>query len=349
MDQLPARLRTAAGDEPVIESVDLGGGDALVVTPPATHLYRAEGLLSDESVTSYRHAVDRFAVQESRRKHTMVLDSIEGEERFTVPARAADAVVEAVLEGILRSIGVLDPDESVLALFRFSDLTLVVTDTKLFKHVGPSVWNEDYEMFDYDSLTDLAFEEGKVATQVVLELQGRQQRVKVPNERAGNVRRAIQNAVFEFHGVSSLDALRAAIGEDEDETTDDGETAASVTDPPVEAGTDRDDAATDWSPPADQDVTGPRASGSTEEPDAADAADQLDGIDSIGLDTPGDEADADGGDTEAGGGSDPPSDAVDGLRTRVEDLETQLERQNELLEQQTEALEQLVDELRRGR
>jgi len=353
MDQLPDRLRVAAGDEPVIESVDLGGGDGLVVTPGATYLYRAEGLLSDESVETYSHDVQRFAVQESRRKHTIVLEGIDGEQRFTVPATAVDSVAEAVLEGILRTVGVVDAGETVTAQFRFSDLTLVVTDAKLFKHVGPSVWNEDYEMFDYGSLTDLDFEEGSVATQVVVEVQGRQHRIKVPNERAGRVRREVQSAVFEFHGVSSLGGLRNAVGLEEPD--EEPQSAASVAEPRVgDRDADRDEDAfsgTEWSPPADQDVTGPRGRtdrGSDDVDEGSVASDAAGSAGSAGEDAPTAAPDTEERRTASRTDPDEPVD-VQALAERVEALEAQLERQQELLESQTEAFEQLVEELRRGR
>ncbi|WP_254838010.1 DUF7115 domain-containing protein [Natronomonas marina] len=333
MDELPDRLREAAGDDPVIGTVDIGGGDALVVTPARTHLYRSEGLLSDESVESFHHDVTRLAVETGRRKCSLTLESIDGERSFTVPAKVADAVVEAVLEGILRTTGVVDPDETVEAQFRFSDLTLVVTDTTLFKHVGPSVWNEDFEMFDYESLTDLAFEEGSVATQVVLGVGGRQHRVKVPNEQAGRVRREVQSAVFDYHGVSSLGGLRDAVDVEGDETESGTEPDPDpgVTEPAAES-TDSDAlSGTDWSPPADQDVTGPR--GGTGRDTSAEA----------GTSEAGSTAEATGDDA---GDADP---AVARLADRVDDLEAQLERQNELLEEQKAAIEQLVEELRRGR
>jgi hypothetical protein len=341
MDELPARLQAAAGDEPVIEWVDLGGGDALVVTPGATYIYRAEGLLSDESVETFNHGVDRFGVQESRRKHTLVLEALEGEQRFTVPSRAAEAVVEAVLEGVLRSIGVVDRSESVTAQFRFSDLTLVVTDAKLFKHVGPSVWNEDFEIFDYDSLTGLDFKEGSVATQIVIEVQGRQQRVKVPNERAGQVRREIQTAVFEYHDVSSLEGLREAVGEDEP-ATDEPDPVAAVTEPRVEDEPEESSGA-EWSPPADQDVTGPRGTAGSGDDTAAErtdraAADATDPTDEAGADSIAVSAGSDAGDPD-----------VAELAERIDALEATLDRQTELLESQADTIGQLVEELRRGR
>ena len=345
MDELPARLRAAAGDDPVIESFQLGGGDAIVVTPGATHVYRAEGLLSEESMESFPHDADRFAVQERRRKHTLVLESIDGERRFTVPSEAAEAVVEAVLEGILRTIGVVDPDEAIEAQFRFSQLTLVVTDAALFKHVGPSVWHEDFELFDYDSLTGLAFEEGRVGTQVVLEIAGRQHRVKVPNERAGRVRQSIQRAVFAHHGVSSLSGLRAAIGTNE---RDDAkpEPVASVAEPREEDEPD-ESVGTGWSPPADQDVTGLRGRLRTGSEDVTAAEqDEVAGASEAGeADGPA-RADAEAQASADVGAGDPD---VAELAERVEELEAELARQTELLESHTETIEQLVEELRRGR
>ena len=339
MDELPARLRSVVGDDPVIETVDIGGGDALVVTAAATHLYRSEGLLSDESVESFPHDVQRLTAEAGRRKDTIELESIDGERSFTVPSPVANDIVEAMLEGVLRTTGVVDGDETVAAQFRFSDLTLVVTDAKLFKHVGPSVWNEDFEMFDYDSITGLDFEEGSVATQVVVEAQGRQHRVKVPNDRAGEVRRTVQSAVFEYHGVSSLDGLREAVGADEpgSGTDSDGGTGDPIVEP--DPGPDREP---DWSPPADQDVTGPRSRPTDPEADAPSAAAVGDRTAGRAADAGGDE-DGDASDAGAGSGS------VEDFEARIDDLEAQLERQNDLLESQGETIEQLVEELRRGR
>ncbi|WP_178918179.1 hypothetical protein [Natronomonas gomsonensis] len=325
MDELPALVTEAVGDAAVIGTVDVGGGDAVVVTPEATHVYRSEGLLSDESLDSYDHDVERFAVDAGRRKSTVRLDGIDGERSFTVPGSVADGVIEAVLEGVLRATGVVAADETVDATFRFSELTLVVTDRQLLKHVGSAVWDEEFEAFHYEDLADLDFEEGSVATQVVVEADGRKQRVKVPNEHAGRVREDVQSAVFEFHGVSSLGGLRAALEDGSDDETDRDE----GTDPNEDEGADDSDASeggfvsADWSPPADQDVTGSR-----------------------GIDT------AESGDEdESPDDTQPKATEVDTeeLADEVEALRETVEYQTELLESQQETIEQLVDELRRGR
>ena len=341
MGELPDRLLEAVGDEPVIETVDIGGGDALVVAVTTTYLYRSEGLLSDESVAAYPHDVDRLAVESGRRKNAVVLESYEGKREFTVPADVTDVVVAAMLEGVLRTTGVVDREESVAGRFRFNDLTLVVTDAKLFKHVGPAVWNEDFEIFDYESLTDLDFEDGSVATRVVVEIQGRQHRVKVPNDRAGEVRRTVRDAVFDHHDVATLGELRSALDAASTDAEPEPDSAPELTDiDPVEEET-TDDEGTDWSPPADQDVTGPR--GSTSAGTGTGTAFGTAGGRGRG---------STGGSTDGGATadeSDPGGTDVARLADRVEELESRLQQQNELLESQQETIEQLVEELRRGR
>jgi len=324
MDELPALVTEAVGDATVIEIVDVGGGDAVVVTPEATHVYRSEGLLSDESLDSYDHDVERFAVDTGRRKSTIRLDGIDGERSFTVPGSVADSVIEAVLEGVLGATGVVAEDEAVDATFRFSELTLVVTDRQLLKHVGSAVWDEEFEAFRYENLADLDFEEGSVATQVVVEADGRKQRVKVPNEHAGRVREDVQSAVFEFHGVSSLGGLRAAIEDGSNDETAPGEAADADDNGTTDDSEVADDGfvSSDWSPPADQDVTGRQGMNSAESTN--------------------DEGPT--GDVRETAEVD-----IEELAEEVEALRETVEYQTELLEAQGETIEQLVDELRRGR
>ena len=234
MSELPELLAEAVDDLPLLARVDLGGGDTVAVTPGATYVYRSDGLLSDETVETYDHDIDRLLVDTGRRKSTVGLVAADSDRSFKIPADVTDDVVEAVLEGILRTAGVLDEEESVEAVFRFSDLTLAVTDRRLLKHVGADVWDGDFETFDYDALTGLGFEEGSVATQVVVEANGRRERVKVPNEHAHRVRDTVQSTIFSFHGVSSMERLRELLAPEED---DEGADADGDGDGDVEAET----------------------------------------------------------------------------------------------------------------
>ncbi|QLD84773.1 hypothetical protein HWV23_03270 [Natronomonas halophila] len=323
MDELPERLVEAVGDATAIELIDIGGGDIVAITPAETYCYRSEGLLSDETVDRYPHDIDRLTTEAGRRKTTIHFETIDGERSLTVPGNVADEVIEAILKGVLRTADVVDDGETIQALFRFSELTLVVTEDQLLKHVGSAVWNDDYEAFAYEALTDLDFEEGSVATQVIVEVDGRRQRVKVPNEHAGRVRQEVQSAVFEYHDVSSLGGLRAEVREEEDE--EESEADEDDTDSESSAVVD-----SDWSPPADQDVTSlsenKASSGGTDE--------SITG------------SDAERNTDDAAGAT---AADVDALAEQVDELTETVERQSELIEAQQETLEKLVDELRRGR
>ncbi|WP_281195275.1 hypothetical protein [Halorubrum sp. F4] len=228
---LPELLAGAAGDEEVVARVSLGGDDLLAVTPTRTLVYRADGLLSDEAVEEYAHDAERIAVSTGRRKSKVVFGyGLDGEKTLSVPSKRLDDVVHPVLAGVLSARGVTDSGESVVRTFRFSELTLVVTDSRLVKHVGSAVWDEEFEEFPYADLTDLDFEEGTVATAVVLAHDGRSERFKAPNESARAVRESLVDAVCEFHGVGSLEEFRVVVADDEDDaaeestgTTDFGE------------------------------------------------------------------------------------------------------------------------------
>jgi len=346
MSELPDLLSEAVGDAAIIDTVDVGGGDAIAVTPERTHLYRSEGLLRDESVETFEHAVERLSVRTKRRKSSIELVTMEDQTSFTVPSDVADSVVESMMEGILLTTGVVTPEEELSALFRFSELTVVVTDRRLFEHVGNAVWDGEFETVEYAELTGLDFERGSVATQVVLETEDRRRRVKVPNEHAGTVRQRIEAAVLAFHDVASIGAFRAKHAEPEEEDRADGDPTDSIgagTDSAEQSGTngsgsDSDRGSTDGrsavttgrSLPADQDP-----SGAVYRRDAgADAAAS---------------GDSETRSTADGDGGPDPAAEIDALSERVEALSEQVERQTELIETQQDLLERLVDELRRGR
>ncbi|WP_418286025.1 DUF7115 domain-containing protein [Halorubrum sp. DTA46] len=223
---LPELLAETVGDESVVAAVSLGGDDRLAVTPTRTLIYRGDGLLSDESVAEYSHDVERIALSTGRRKAKLTLDyGLDGDETLSVPTKRADEVLHPILAGVLSASGVTGPGESVVRTFRFSELTLVVTSDRLVKHVGSAVWDDEFEEFPYASLTDLDFEEGTVATAVVLTHDGRSERFKAPNESARAVRETLVDAVCAFHGVDSLEEFRVTVAEDGD-----GESGGSTED-----------------------------------------------------------------------------------------------------------------------
>ncbi|KAB7515896.1 hypothetical protein DM867_01780 [Halosegnis rubeus] len=213
---VPSLVTDRLDGDSVRTRVDLGGDDAVFVTAGQTLVYRAEGLLSDESVSAYPHDVERLDVTTGR-KSTFELTYVDTAGKFAVPSDRTDAVLAPLLEGVLATVGVVDSGESVRATYRFSELTLVVTDARLLKHVGSAVWDSDFESYGFDTVTDLETEAGNVASQLVLTADGRPQRVKVPSEEADAVAHTVESALLAFHGVDSVADLSAGEPEPESE------------------------------------------------------------------------------------------------------------------------------------
>ncbi|WP_224449163.1 DUF7115 domain-containing protein [Haloprofundus salilacus] len=211
---LPELVQTELGDEPVAARVSLGGEDGLFVTPTRTLIYRSEGLLSDESVEQYPHNAERISISEggrtSRKAKVTLNYGLDGERSFAIPSKRLQDALHPVLAGILNAAGITDPGETVKQTFRFSELTLVVTSDRVVKHIGAPVWDEEFEEFHYDDVTDLTFEDGSVATSVVLALGTRQERFKAPNDDARAVRETLTDALCTYHDVPTLDAFRKA-------------------------------------------------------------------------------------------------------------------------------------------
>ena len=342
----PDLVRSRLDGERVLTRVELGGDDAVFVTPTRTLVYRAEGLLSDESVSAYPHDADRVELRSGRRKTTFRLAYVDGTRDFTVPSGSTREVLVPLLTGVLRAAGVVESDESVRGAYRFSELTLVVTDRRVGKHVGGAVWDEEYEVAPYADLTGLGFEEGSVATEVSLEVEGYPQRVKVPNEHAGTVRRTIQEAAFGFHGVSSAAEFEAAVAPAPGEGERDGENGADGPDDALGAnGFARLLGGEDDEEGPERGVDASAAPAGAGDEDGGSILDPVD-PESMGL------GGADGGESSTTG--DGPRESQAGevppeVTERLAELTAAVERQNELLERQGEAVRQLVEELRRGR
>ncbi|MFB6171666.1 MAG: hypothetical protein ABEJ23_03980 [Haloarculaceae archaeon] len=298
---LPALVADRLDGEAVVARVDIDG-DAVVTTPTRTLRYYANGLLRDESVEEFPHDVDRIDVVEGRRKSTIRLTDPEDEWEFTVPRSGTDDVLECVLTGVLRTADVVESDETVRDVYRFSELTLLVTGVRLLKHVGDAVWASDYETYPFADVTGLSFEEGAHNTQLILEVDGRPHRIKLPTDASGAVRRSVERALFEFYDVDDLDALNAAVAADRD----------------ADAAADEPDDATARSP------------------GTADSTDEIEGSVEESFSIEGGDLAAD-----APAGLDDPTDVDERLAALESQVERQadlLERQQDLLEQLVDEL-----------
>ena len=314
----PEIVQSGLGDETVVARVDLGGEDELYVTPTRTLVYRAEGLLADESIEEYSHGAERITVSEGRRKAKVTLDyGLDGEQVISVPASRVERALQPIVGGVLRHNGVLGGNESVAQLFRFSELTVVVAGERVVRHIGPEVWDAEFESYHYGDVTDLEFEDGSVNTSVVLTVDGQRERFKTPNKDARAVRSALESTLLSYWEVDSMAELRA-VAEPDGSGADAGgsdrsqDVAFGDGPDPLFAGTPEPEGATDDAVPTPESGDTAGSAPGSEAPEGREAATETHGggVDSIGQSGATDAVDAEspGGETGRSPASDSRSD-----------------------------------------
>ena len=218
--QPPQRVAAAVGSEEVTTQIDLGGDDSITITPTRLLLYRAEGLLSGESITELPLAARAVSMQRSRRKATIRFELADEETaEITVPAATAQHTLEPIVAAVLQHHDIFSPGEQVRSIYRLSQLTVIVGEQRILRNVGANIWDTEYEAFAYEQVTDIEYEKGDVATAIVLTVDGRTERIKVPNEEVITVRRDVEGAVCAFWDVETVPELRRLHGTDGDRST----------------------------------------------------------------------------------------------------------------------------------
>ncbi|MFB6123706.1 MAG: hypothetical protein ABEJ78_09645 [Haloferacaceae archaeon] len=363
---LPDIVQSTLGDESVAARVSLGGEDELLVTPTRTVVYRSEGLLSDETVDEYPHGAERIEVSEGRRKSKVTLDyGLDGEKTFAVPTTRLDQALHPVLAGVLNATGITDPGETVKQTFRFSELTVVVTSSRLVRHIGEAVWDEEYDEYHYDDVTDLDFEEGSVATSVVVTVGGRQERFKAPNDRARAVREGLVSALCAYHDVADLEALREKTAPDEEEETEDRDNvsfgdgpdplstgASEADDPPSTSTSEADDPLSTGASETDDPLSTstPEAGGPLAASGGEGESRETAGPASTGEQSESRETTKRAGDEGfAGSGFESAGVVDDEVAAELARLRQAVETQSRRLERQEQVIERLIEELRQGR
>lgn len=329
---VPEIVAETIDTDDIVGRVSLGGDDALYITPSETIRYNADGLLSDESIETYPHAVERLTVEEKRRKTTFHLDyPLDGRRSFTVPGDRTEDALTSLIAGVLYDHGVIDSGEQVIRTYRFSELSVIITSDRLVKHIGEPVWDADFEQFRYEDLTKLSFEEGSVATQIVIEIDGRQERIKAPNTHVDAVIEHLQRALFSYYDVESIEELNALVAsEEDDDARPDPANAFSSDVEPLDASINTaDDAAEPVQEREDGETERIISIKRTHESVEADDSTPTDGKTNA---------------AEPAEATDPPETANDDdIVTRIQSLERTIERQRDLLEEQQAILEDLVN------
>lgn len=323
--EIPDRVAHQLEGETIQSAVNLGDEDLICFTPTRTILYNGEGLLSDESTDVFSHDVERLNVSEGRRKMKFSLEYVDSVESFSVSKKRGEQVLQRLLTGILEMRDVLEAEEDVAGVFLFSELTLLITDKRLVKHVGSYVWDPDFEEYPFSDVTGLEFEEGSVATQIVITVDGRPERIKAPSDQAKKLRRTLTKVLFAYHEVSSLSELNEAVGE---------ESEPPETEEDIGLGLDEG-----ISPLVSGDDGGAEAS-----EDQADVESVTDEGPTLISGAEGSESTAEESD-QAQPAIDPAE--IEAMQEQIATLTEAVERQNEQLQSQRELIEKLIEELRK--
>ncbi len=330
--EIPDRVAQQLSGETVQSAVNLGDEDIICFTPTRTILYSGEGLISDESIETYDHDVERLKVSQGRRKTKFSLEYVESVKHFSVTKKRGEQVLQRLLAGILATSDVIEESETVAGVFLFSELTIIITDQRLIKHIGAYVWDPDYEEYPYTDVTGLEFEEGSVATQIVLSVNGRPQRIKAPTNKAKKLRRTLTSVLFAYHDVSSLAELNNQVGEDETEKDSEDSVGLELDDSisPLVSAEDESEATEGESVDDAIRGDGPTLIADSVDTEKSDTAK---------------ESSQETQKRSATGEVDPAQ--IEQMQEQIATLTEAVEKQNEQLESQRETIQQLITELQR--
>ena len=206
---LPGGVSTLIDEDDLLDRVSLDDHRSLFVTADRAIAHRERSLLTEASVDVYPTDVERLVLEEGKRQATVSFEYADDETReLLLPTGTMAAALKTLLASVIRATGVIEGDESILELFRFNELTLVVTDRRLLKHVGWALWADSYDATEFEDIRDIQTEEGQVSTGINIETTSGSDRVKIPHDDANRFVSRLNEAVCDYHGVSSLAALR---------------------------------------------------------------------------------------------------------------------------------------------
>lgn len=205
---LPGGVSVLVDEDDIVDRVALDDHRTLFVTPSKVITFRERSLLTEESVEVYPTEVEQLLLDEGKRQATVTFEYADGSSReLQLPTDTMAAGLKALLASVIRAMDIVQGDEVIIDLHRFKELTLVVTDSRLLKHVGWALWATAYDAIDYATITSIETEEGQVSTGVNIGTTDGNEWLKVPQSVADRFVSRFERAVCEFHGVTDLGVL----------------------------------------------------------------------------------------------------------------------------------------------
>ena len=183
---IPSLLSDSIGeDEKIVSRVLVASGTHMITTTKRVFIHREEGIINSEIFEEYSLNADQISIFSDKRKARIVLNyGLEGTREFSLNAKYYDRIVDPLVRGVLKATEVVEPGELIRHVYRYGQLTIVLTDRQFLKHIGVALWSRDYESFNYEDMGRIDIEKGGVSAEILIEYKGRMQRIKTDKERA---------------------------------------------------------------------------------------------------------------------------------------------------------------------
>ena len=196
-------------EDELINQIELDDHRTLFVAPSRIIVYRESSLLAEESVDTYSTDVERLLLDEGKKQVTVTFEyADEDDHELQLPPETMANALKALLASVVRTNGVVDEDESIRELFRFNEMTVILTDRRVIQHLGTSLWADAHNSIEYEDIRDIRTEEGTISTGVIIETTESAERLKIPQDAADRFVELLDQSVCEFHDVASLGVLR---------------------------------------------------------------------------------------------------------------------------------------------
>lgn len=188
-------------DETILSRTLISNGVELIVTSTRLFLYRGVGLINTESFEEYKLNVDRISISLDRKKAQIILDyginrpSVE----FQAHRKYLDMIYDPLIRGAIHANNTLQQRESIKKICRKGELTIVLTNMKILKHIGTSLWDIDFESFDLETISKIYVDAGGISSELIIESNNRLHRIKTTANIAQSLCDSSINELISFH------------------------------------------------------------------------------------------------------------------------------------------------------
>lgn len=206
---LPGGVSMVIDEDELLDEIGLDEHRTLFISPEKAVVHRERSLLTDESVDTYPTAARKLGIEEGKRQTVVTFEyPNQPDLELELPSDVVAPALKALLASIIKATGVVSGDESIRELYRFNELTVVLTDSRLLKHIGHALWADMYDVIEFENIRDIRTEEGQVSTGINIVTTASSDRLKVPHEAAEGFVTELEQAVCDYHDVAALGVLR---------------------------------------------------------------------------------------------------------------------------------------------